>query len=191
MSKVEKPLEDGYTNALWNLIEPIWSGKATQGTAIFVAVETTVSQLVRTVMGIGRKWVESAETHLYSTPFIGPMNYGDPAEAFSVNESVKPADRVTEGGKQIIPALVGYTAMRLRQNGLKIPSYMNKDVFALMIGKLLSRPATAYLYQNLPKDFEVAISVLEAISNRQKEMIKAKEDEEKAKKKGGPKGHDY
>ena len=172
MSKA-KPTEPGYTNAFWNVVEPFRVGKGVMGAAEYVAIEVLVGQLVRKAMGMKYNWAESTETHLYSVPVIGQLNFGDPFGDLQVDSKAKVEvmDEATEGAKAIPGAIAGYTAMRLRKDGLRIPGYGNKDFIALLIGKILSRPVTAYLFSSLPRDFQTALLVLGEIMNRQKAVI--------------------
>ena len=63
---------------------------------------------------------------------------------------------------------------------MKVPGFGNKDFIALMIGKIVSRPLTAYLFSSLPDNAQVAHIVLNTMMNRQKAVI----DAAKASKKG-------
>ena len=169
----DKPTEPGYTNALWNVLEPFRSGKAVMGVAEYVAIEVLVGQLVRRSMGMKYNWSESTETHLYSVPVIGQLNFGDAFRDLNPasDAKVELMDEATEGAKAIPGAIVGYTAQKIRKEGLRIPGYGNKDFIALLVGKVLSRPITAYLFSSLPNDFQTALLVLTAIMNRQKAVI--------------------
>ena len=169
----EKPTEPGYTNAFWNVLEPLRSGKSVMGVAEYVAIEVLVGQLVRRSMGMKYNWADATETHLYSVPMIGQLNFGLPFADLNVAKDAKVElmDEATEGAKAIPGAIVGYTAHRIRQNGLRIPAYGNRDFIALMVGKILSRPITAYLFSSLPNDFQTALLVLNNIMNRQKAVI--------------------
>ena len=143
------------------------------GSVEYVAIEVLVGQLVRRAMGLKMNWVDSAEIHTYSLPVIGQLNFGDefPALTKDPNASIEIMREATEGAKAIPGAIAGYTAHQIRQNGFKIPSFGNRDFIALMAGKILSRPITAYVFSSLPTDFQTALLVINALFNRQKAVI--------------------
>ena len=173
-------MSTGYSNAIWNPLEVV-RGKALVGTGLFVAIEAIVGQIVRKVMSVPTNWSDSAETHLYSVPMLGQLNFGEAYTPYLTKKEGK-VEVVTEGMeglKQVIAALAGYTTMKIRQDGLKLPSYMNKDVFYLIIGKMVSRVLKQYMMSSLPKDFQVSLSVINALANRQLRIINATKREEK------------
>ena len=132
MSKEET--KKGYTNALWNTLEPLMGGKTIQGTAQYVAVEVLVGQAIRKfAFGLSYNWLASAETHLYSVPMIGQLNFGDPFGELNRDKKaeVKFGDEAQEGAKAIPGAIVGYIAHKIRTEGLKFPALANKEVVAL------------------------------------------------------------
>ena len=187
MSKAEKKdkdaIEEGFTNSFWNLLEPFRTGKAIQGSLQYVAIEVLIGQLIRRTMNMKYNWAESAEIHTYSVPVIGQLNFGEPFGELKTDSKAKVElmDEATDGAKAIPGAIVGYIAQRLRRDGLKVPGFGNKDFIALMIGKIVSRPVTAYLFSSLPNNAQVAAIVLNQLMNRQKAVI----DAAKAAKKGG------
>jgi len=130
-------------------------------------------------------WQESLETHAYSVPLLGQLNFGEAYSDFdpSSKAKIELMDQATEGAKAIPAALIGYTAMKIRKEGVKIPSYANKDFLYLIAGKILSRPLTAYLFSSLPIDFQVGLQVLNALANRQKAVIDAVKTSKKAERK--------
>ena len=167
-----KDTSEGYVNAFWNVLEPVRGG-AIMGSVEYVAIEVLVGQLVRRAMGMKYNWLDSAETHTLSLPVIGQLNFGDAFPTLTADKKAKVdiMEEAKEGAKAIPGALVGYTAMQIRQNGIRIPSYGNKDFIALCVGKILSRPLTAFLFSSLPTDFQTALLVINALFNRQKEII--------------------
>ena len=182
MADKPKPTEDGYTNAFWNVLEPYWAGgKYVMGAAEYIGIETLVSQVVRRAMKSPYNWRESLETHAYSVPMLGQLNFGEAYSAFepSSKAKIELMDQATEGAKAIPAALIGYTAMKIRKEGVKIPSYANKDFLYLCVGKVLSRPLTAYLFSSLPVDFQVGLQVLNSLANRQKQVIEAVKESKK------------
>ena len=84
----------------------------------------------------------------------------------------------TEGAKAIPGAIVGYTAHKLLQDGLRVPTYGNRDFIALMVGKILSRPVTAYLFSSLPNDFQDALEVLNTLFNREQVIVESQRGEQ-------------
>ena len=170
---------EGYSNAFWNTLENLMSGKAVQGTVEYVAIEVLVPQAIsRMAFGLPYNWMAAAETHLYSVPMIGQLNFGD---AFGdlkrdSKEKVELTDEATDGAKAIPGALVGYIAHKIRSEGVKIPSLATKEVVALLAGKIISRPLTAYVFSSLPKDAQTALIVINNLFN----TMKAKVDEKKA-----------
>ena len=88
-------------------------------------------------------------------------------------------EELTEGGKAIPAAIVGYITMKLRRDGLKVPAFANRDFFYMLIGKLLSRPLTAYIYQSLPEDIEIGLTVINELANKQRRIIKSVKDQKK------------
>ena len=185
-AEAKNPL--GYSNALWNVVEPVRGG-ALMGAVEYVAIEVLVGQLVRRAMGLKMNWADSMEIHSYSLPVIGQLNFG---QAFPVLQkdpkaTIEIVKEATEGAKAIPGAIAGYTAHQIRQSGFKIPSYGNRDFIALMAGKILSRPVTAYLFSSLPTDFQTALLVINALFNRQKAVI----DDAKERKKAAKQGEDF
>ena len=168
----------GYTNVLWNTVDPFTIGKGAIGAASFVAIETAVSQVVRRVMNAPYNVGEAMETHAFSVPFLGQLNFGAPYAAYG-GDSIDVMAEASEGAKQIPAAIVGYTAMNLRRNGLKVPSFSNRDFIYMMVGKILSRPLTAYVYDSLPEDIEVGLSVIQALANKQQSIVNAVRDQKK------------
>ena len=177
-AEAKNPL--GYSNAIWNVVEPVRGG-ALMGAVEYVAIEVLVGQLVRRAMGLKMNIAESAEIHAYSLPVIGQLNFGEafPPLSKDPKATIELMKQATEGAKAIPGAIAGYTAHQIRQSGFKIPSYGNRDFIALMAGKILSRPVTAYLFSSLPTDFQTALLVINALFNRQKAVI----DDAKARKK--------
>jgi hypothetical protein len=52
----------------------------------------------------------------------------------------------------------------------------------MIIGKLLSRPLTSYMYQSLPEDVEIGLTIINELANKQRGLIKSVKDQKKAKK---------
>lgn len=111
-----------------------------------------VGQVVRRMMGLQRNIRDSIETHAYSVPFLGQVNFGGAYADFNVDKKAKfeLVDESTEGAKAIPAAIIGYTAHKIRQDGLKIPTFGNRDFLALCVGKVMSRPLTAFIFSSLP-----------------------------------------
>ena len=174
MSGKEKIIEEGYTNSLWNALAPFSGGKAIMGSALFVAFETIVGQVLRKLYGAPTNIRDSIETHTYSIPLLGPLNFGDPYRDLPVGKDEKPdaAKEAMDGAKQIPAAIGGYIAHKMRQDGIKIPSFMNKDVAILMVGKVVSRVLKAYINSSLPKDVQAGEAVLNALVNRATRLSK-------------------
>jgi hypothetical protein len=182
MSKAkDEEIKDGYTNAFWNLLEPFRTGKAIQGSLQYVGIEVLVGQVVRRAMNMKYNWQESAEIHTYSLPLIGQLNFGEAFGALQVSSKAKVElmDEATDGAKAIPGAIGGFIAQRLRRDGFKVPAFGNKDFIALLVGKVVSRPLTAYLFSSLPNNAQVAHIVLNEIMNRQKAVIDAAKEEAK------------
>jgi hypothetical protein len=167
----QQAAEKSYTNVLWNTLEPVYGGPAIMGSAQYVAIETSVGQIVRRIMGMSYNWWDSAETHTFSLPVIGQLNFG---EAFgALTGDVDLMKEATEGAKSIPGAIVGYTAHKIRKEGLRIPAYGNRDFVAMLVGKVVSRPVQAYLINILPTSFQGSQAVLNALFNKQREVAKA------------------
>ena len=169
--------EKGYSNAFWNTLEPFMSGKAIQGTAQYVAIEVLVGQAIRRMaFGLPYNWAAATETHLYSVPMIGQLNFGKNFKDYSrdTKAKVELSDEATDGAKAIPGAIVGYIAHKIRAEGLKIPNLASKEVMALLAGKVVSRPVTAYIFSSLPKDVQTATIVLNELMNRMKTIVDAK-----------------
>ena len=172
--------EQGYSNAFWNTLENLMTGKGIQGTLEYVLIEVLVGQAVRKwAFNLPYNWMAASETHLYSVPMIGQLNFG---EAFGELErdskaKVELSDEASDGAKCIPGALVGYIAHKIRAEGLKFPSMANKEVFALMVGKIVSRPLTAYIFSSLPKDAQTAMIVINNLFNAMKVVVDKKEEE--------------
>ena len=167
----------GYTNAFWNTLEPFMNGKSIQGAGQYVAIEVLVGQLIRRVaFGLPYNWLDATETHVYSVPVIGQLNFGEPFGELvrDPKGKVEMSKEATDGAKAIPGALIGYCAHKIRQDGLKIPNFASKDVMALLIGKIVSRPLMAYLFSSLPKDVQTASIVLNNLMNRETRIIKEK-----------------
>ena len=175
MSGTDDEIKDGYTNAFWNLFEPFRTGKAIQGSLQYIGIEVLVGQLCRRAMNMKYNWAESAEIHTYSVPLIGQLNMGEPFGELNVSSKAKVElmDEATDGAKAIPGAIAGFIAQRLRRDGFRVPGFGNKDFIALMVGKILSRPLTAYLFSSLPNNAQVAHIVINEIMNRQKAVIDA------------------
>ena len=176
MADKSKIIEPGYGNALYNAVKPYtMGGKTIMGAATYVGIETIVGQTIRRIMRAPYNIAESVEIHAYSVPFLGQVNFGDDFKPYNVDSKAKfeVMDEVTEGAKAIPAAVVGYTAAHLRRNGLKIPTFANRDFFYLLVGKLLSRPLTAFVFSSLPEDFQAGLHVLTELANRQKTVIES------------------
>ena len=155
----------GYSNALWNIAEPLYV--TVEGSVEYVAIEVLVGQLVRTLMGMKRHWIESAEIHSFSLPMLGPLNIGAPLGDFAgKDDKVKYADEITEGAKGVPGVIAGYIAREFLHNGLRIPGFANKDFLALIVGKILSRPVTQAIFSMLPNTAQGSLKVLQALFNR-------------------------
>ena len=177
----DKPIEDGFTNAFWNILTPYTAGgKAVMGAASYVAIETAVSQAVRRVMGAPMNIGESLETHTYSVPFLGMMNFGMPYAPLpsEKEEKVDVTDQAQEGAKEIPAATVGYIAMKIRREGLKVPGF-GRDFVYLAAGKVLSRILKAYVARSLPNDVQAGLAVVNTIAAKQR-LIAGGEDLGKA-----------
>ena len=183
VDKKDKPVEDGFTNALWNVLKPYTiGGKGIMGAASYVAVEVIVAQAIRRVMRAPYNVAESIETHAYSVPFLGSMNFGEPYGTYPESSSAKIdfTDQLTDGGKAIPAAIVGFTAMKLRREGIKVPAYANRDFLYVLIGKLLSRPLLQYIYSSLPEDVQVGLEVIQRLANRVRAQAKDDKAQQKA-----------
>ena len=121
---------------------------------------------------------ESMEVHALSVPFLGQMNFGESHDELSPDpkRKVNFVDAMTTGGKQIPAAIVGYVAQQLRQNGLRVPDFTNRDFIYLIVGKLLSRPALEFIFSSLPEDFQIAMKVLERVIDQQRQVVEAFKD---------------
>ena len=171
--------EKGYSNAFWSILEPLMDGKQIQGTAQYVATEVLVGQAIRRMaFGLPYNWLAASETHLYSVPMIGQLNFGDAFNDLSRDSKTKVelTEEATAGAKAIPGALVGYLAHKVRADGLRFPSFANKEVLALLIGKVVSRPLLAYVFSSLPKDMQTASIVLNELFNRYKHIVASKEE---------------
>lgn len=171
----------GYSNAFWNVLEPLMNGKQIQGTVEYVAIEVLVGQAIRRIaFGLPYNWMASAETHLYSVPLIGQLNFGDPFTDMKRDskQAVDLTEEVTNGAKKIPAVLAGYVAHKLRTDGVRIPAFANKEVIALMLGKMISRPLTAYIFSSLPKDAQTALLVINNLFNIQKAQVDQKDEDE-------------
>lgn len=171
-----KDTQDGYSNAFWNTLAPITEGgKYAMGTAFYVGWETLVGQLIRRSMKAPYNAVESAEAHLYSVPLIGQLNFGNDFQPYKLgkDEKVDISDEMMEGAKTIPGYLAGYTAMKLRREGVKIPTYTGRDVVYGLVGKIVSRVLLAYAITSLPEDLAASQVVLQALFKRQKDVVDA------------------
>jgi hypothetical protein len=181
MDKGSKAIEDGFSNSLWNILKPFTMSKGIMGTASYVAIETAVGQVIRRVMRAPYNVRESLELHTYSVPFLGQTNFGDDYKAYPAKDAtVDFVEEMTEGGKAIPAAIVGFIAMKLRKEGMKVPAFANRDFLYMLVGKLLSRPLTSYVYQSLPEDIEIGLTVINALANKQRQVIKSVKDQAKA-----------
>jgi hypothetical protein len=172
--KKKKEIEPGYTNVLWNTLKPFTAGgKAIMGAAEYVGIEVIVGQTIRRIMKAPYNVAESIELHTYSVPFLGQTNFGDPYAPlnFDSNAKFEIVDEMTEGAKAIPAAIVGYTAMRVRRDGLKVPGFANRDFLYMLVGKVLSRPLTQFIFTSLPEDFQLGLTVLQELAARQKTVI--------------------
>ena len=178
--KGDKAIEDGFTNSFWNILKPFTMSKGIMGTASYVAIETAVGQVIRRVMKAPYNVAESIELHTYSVPFLGQTNFGDDYKRYPLkDDKVDFVEEMTEGGKAIPAAIVGFIAMKLRREGMKVPAFANRDFFYMLVGKLLSRPLASYVYQSLPEDIEVGLTVINELANRQRQLIKSVKDQSK------------
>ena len=167
----------GYSKAFWNVLEPLMNGKQIQGTVEYVAIEVLVGQAIRRIaFGLPYNWMAAAETHLYSVPLIGQLNFGEPFTDLvrKPKGSVELGAEVTAGAKKIPAVLAGYVAHKIRTDGVRIPAFGNKDVFALMLGKVISRPLTAYIFSSLPEDAQTALIVLNQLFNHTADIVQKK-----------------
>ena len=181
-SEKAKQNEDGYTNAFWSIIQPYTAGgKYAMGSVTYVAIETLVGQAVRKIMKSPTTWRDSIVTHAISVPFLGQLNFGEPYDPLNIDPDgkVELMDEAVNGAKAIPAAIVGYTAMRLMYDGFKIPAYANRDFLYMCIGKVLSRPLTAYMASSLPEDIQIGLQVLNSLANRQQTVIKSEKDAKK------------
>ena len=186
MSKAEreKTNEDGYSNAFWSIIQPYTAGgKYAMGSVTYVAIETLVGQAVRKIMKSPTTWRDSIITHAISVPFLGQLNFGEPYSELVIDPDgkVELMDEATNGAKAIPAAIIGYTAMRLLNDGFKVPAYANKDFLYMCIGKVLSRPVTAYIASSLPEDIQIGLQVLNTLANKQRDVIKSERDRKRLK----------
>jgi hypothetical protein len=176
----DKPIEDGFTNAFWNILKPFTMSKGIMGTGSYVAIETAVGQVIRRVMKAPYNVGESIELHTYSVPFLGLTNFGDEYKGYPAKEDkVDFVEEMTEGGKAIPAAIVGYISMKLRREGMKVPAFANRDFLYMLVGKLLSRPLTSYVYQSLPEDIEIGLTVINELANKERQLIKSVKDQAK------------
>ena len=171
----------GYTNAIWNLLEPFTL--ATQGVVEYVAIEVLVGQLVRVAMGMPYNWMTSSEIHLLSVPAIGTLNFGDAfgnlvraedAKVRGKKEDIKYFEELAAGAKGVPGVIAGYIASNFVHQGMKIPSFANRDFTALVAAKILSRPITKGIFDMLPADAAGKLEVLNALFNRQRALAQVK-----------------
>ena len=170
----------GYSNAFWNSIEPFMSGKSFQGTLEYVAIEVLVSQLLRRIaFGLPYNWMASSEIHLMSVPLIGQLNFGKPFGDLerSKDAKVEFSSEVTDGAKKIPAVLAAYLAHKIRTDGFRLPAFANKEVMAMLLGKMVSRPLTAYIFSSLPTDAQTALMVINELFNVEKATIDRREED--------------
>jgi hypothetical protein len=180
--KGDKEIEDGFSNSFWNILKPFTMSKGIMGTASYVAIETAVGQTIRRIMKVPYNVGESIELHSYSVPFLGQVNFGEDFKPYpDKDDKVDFVESMTEGGKAIPAAVVGYIAMKLRRDGMKVPAFANRDFFYMLIGKLLSRPLADYVYQSLPEDIEIGLTVINELANKQRTLIKSVKEQKKEK----------
>jgi hypothetical protein len=94
-------------------------------------------------------------------------------------QAVDLTEEVTNGAKKIPAVLAGYVAHKLRTDGVRIPAFANKEVIALMLGKMISRPLTAYIFSSLPKDAQTALLVINNLFNIQKAQVDQEDEDER------------
>ena len=183
----QKLIENGYTNSIWNVLKPYtMGGKTVMGAATYIGIETLVGQVVRRIMRAPYNVAEGLELHAYSVPFLGQLNFGERYADYNLDSKAKfeLVDEASEGAKAIPAAVVGFTAMKLRKEGMKVPAYANRDFLYMLVGKILSRPLTAFVFTSLPEDFQTGLTVLNSLANRQKAVIDDAKTQSKAKKEG-------
>ena len=140
-----------------------------------------VGQAIRRIaFGLPYNWMAAAETHLYSVPLIGQLNFGDPFTDMKRDSKAKVdlTAEVTNGAKKIPAVLAGYVAHKIRSDGVRIPAFANKEVIALMLGKMISRPLTAYIFSSLPKDAQTALLVINNLFNIEKAAVDAPKEQD-------------
>ena len=81
-------------------------------------------------------------------------------------------DQAQEGAKEIPAATVGYIAMKIRREGLKVPGF-GRDFVYLAAGKVLSRILKAYVARSLPNDVQAGLAVVNTIAAKQQLVIAA------------------
>jgi hypothetical protein len=101
------------------------------------------------------------------------MNFGTNFADLSFDSKAKfeVVDEMGEGAKSIPAAIVGYAAMKIRREGLKVPAFANRDFVYMLAGKVLSRPLTQFIFTSLPADFQLGLQVINELANRQKAVI--------------------
>ena len=170
-------ISDGYTNSFWNVLQPYTEGgNYTMGAISYVGIETLVGQAVRKVMRAPTNWRQSAITHAISVQFLGQLNFGDPYGELSTSkdDKVDLMQEAQEGAKAIPAATVGFVCTKLIEDGARVPSF-GKDFIYLCAGKVLSRPLTAYVMSSLPENIQVGLTVINALANRQNEVVKGQQ----------------
>ena len=172
MSSSQSTNADGVANVFWNIVEPFSTPKQFQGSAQYVIQETLVGQLVRTIMGLPRNWIKSAEIHAISVPLIGVTNFGDEFEGPGEKGDLSTA--IPEGLQASPGAILAYIVQHIRVNGFGLPGFLNKEFLALILGKVASRVILEYISSSLPNNIRDANTVLMKLMNRHAEVAESK-----------------
>ena len=157
-------------NVLSNTILPydLRKSQLVAGNAQLIAVEVTVSKILRMILGMENTSVfRLALIHTAALPLLGGAGgFFNPAQRLR-NRQATYAEQFADGAKGIPAVFLGQYVVNTAFQGFHIPKVSIRDMLITAASKVLSRPLLAAIYPKLHKQITDNFDLVDTMIEKQ------------------------
>ena len=165
--------DDGYTNILQNVLQPVDVRKISQvfGVAEYVAFEVLISYLARYVFKIEKRSImELVAIHAVSIPFIGGLG-AMAGENNPLTYDAPYGDMVMDGAKGVPGVFAAQYICNTALAGLHAPKLQFQDILVTAASKIITRPFIALIWPYIGITLKNNLDILETLFNSKQRAV--------------------